>query len=133
MIDLVCGVVATFVVAALGACVLRAVRAVPVDPRDRILWMAAIGFGAWGLLGLGLAAAHLLHAVVVIVIACGAVAAGGRPVWEALRGALDARRGRRLRIALAPAITLTALIVVALAPVVTGDQTKYQLAYPKLY
>jgi hypothetical protein len=132
MIDLVCGVVAVWAAASLGACILRGVRAVPHDARDRLLWMAATGFGAWGMIGLGLAAAHALRADIVLALACAGLAAGGKTSWDALRGTLRARR-RRLGLALASAVTLAALVVVALAPVVTGDQTKYQLAYPKLY
>jgi hypothetical protein len=132
MIDLLAAAVAVVAAAALGACMLRAVRAVPADDRDRLLWMTAMGLGMWGLVGLGLAAAQALQLWAVLGLAVLALAVGGRDAYRALLGVLG-RRPRRWTLLAAPAATVAALAVVLLAPVVTGDQTKYQLAYPKLY
>ncbi|HWP64737.1 MAG TPA: hypothetical protein VNO26_02345 [Candidatus Limnocylindria bacterium] len=131
MTDLVLAVVAACATAGLGARLLRLVRAVPGGAPDRLIWMLAAGFGAWGLVGLVLAAAQALRPAAVLAVAAAALLAGGADVWRALR-ALELRRPRLLLV-IPPALTLGALAVAVLAPPITGDQTKYQLAYPKLY
>jgi hypothetical protein len=131
MIDLLCGALALLAAAGLGAGVLYGARARPADARDGILWMLAVGLGAWGLLGLGLAAAHLLRPGVVLALALFGLVIGGRDVWRTVAGLLQARR--RFSVLMAPAVMLLVVGVAVMAPVVTGDQTKYQLAYPKLY
>lgn len=131
MIDLLYGAVAALVAAATGACVLRALGALPADARDRILWMTAAGLGVWGLVGLGIAALGILTGWTVAVFAASALAGGGVSAVRAAQAAL--RWPRRSLLVLAPALVLLVLAAGVLTPVVTGDQTKYQLAYPKLY
>lgn len=119
-----------------GAWLLRALRAEPVRPADAGLAALAVGNGLLGIAGLALAAAHALAPAVawavVLALAAPGLPALGRLVaagWRARR-----RPTRTEALALAVLVPyLAAVLVMVLAPSVTGDQTKYQLAYPKLY
>lgn len=134
MIDLVYVVLALAVAGASGAVLLRATAAEPDDDRDRLLCMVAVGLGAWGLIGLALAAAQVLRASVILAIGVAALLSGGRDLAGVLGAVLRrARRWPRPVLAVTTGTTLIVMLITVLAPAVTGDQTKYQLAYPKLY
>jgi hypothetical protein len=132
MMDVAYCAVALVAAAAMGAWVLRVLRATPVDARDALLWMLAVGLGVFGAIGLGLAAAQLLRVSAVAALVALALAGGGREAWRTVV-AVIARLRWPSSLAVAPAIALGGMMVAIMAPVVTGDQTKYQLAYPKLY
>lgn len=119
-----------------GAWVLRASRADAAEPVDSLLAALAVGNGVLGLCGLGLAAAQALHAVVawpvVAALAAPGVGGFGRLVRATWVGRRPTRATERVAMAVL-AVHLAAMLVMVLAPSVTGDQTKYQLAYPRLY
>src|SRR5947199_4114686 len=83
--------------------------------------------------GLGLAAAGRLRAAPIALLGAAALVAGGGELARAGR-ALDARALRRVwTLVLVCALVLIAEVPAMLAPPVGGDQTKYQLVYPRLY
>jgi len=124
---------AVLVAGATGAVVLRALAAMPDDDVDRAVMMPAVGLGVWGAIGLVLAAGHVLRLDVVLVVATAALLAGVWSFTTALGGALRRQRGGPSWVWVAIGVVFAAMLVVAMAPPVTGDQTKYQLAYPKMY
>ncbi len=116
-----------------GLVFLRALRALPEAPGERLVPGLAAGLGLTGLLGLALAGAGVLRPVPVAVAGVVAVLAGGADLARAV-GAVDRAALRRAWPFLAvAAIVLATEVVTMLAPPVGGDQTKYQLAYPRLF
>lgn len=121
---------------ALGAWVLRAVRALPAHPGDGLLAAIALGNGLLGVCGLVLAGMQALDPVVAWAVVLGLAAPGIGPLWRLAEGLWRRRRtpARLERVGwVVGGAHAAALVVMVLAPSVTGDQTKYQLAYPKLY
>lgn len=118
---------------ALGLAVLAALDAVPSRPWSRLVSGLAIGMGLCGMLGLGLAAAGQLRPLPLAGVAVVALALGGRRLVSTV-GALEWRMSRSelAWVGIAALVLVTVLITYA-APPVGGDQTKYQLAYPRLY
>ncbi len=133
MTDLVLLVLALAATTAAGLLTLRALRALPVAPGERLLAGLAVGLGLAGMAGLGLAAAGQLRATPIALLGAAALLAGGRALARAGR-ALDARAlGRVWPLVLVCALVLATEVPTMLAPPVGGDQTKYQLVYPRLY
>jgi hypothetical protein len=133
VIDLLVWAAALLVAGATGAVVLRVLRAMPADDVERALVMLAVGLGVWGTFGLVFAARHTLRQDHVLVLGMALLIAGVWSFGTALRGAW--RRvwaGPSWACALTAAL-FAAMVLAAMAPPVSGDQTKYQLAYPKLY
>jgi len=119
--------------AAAGLLVLRVLDALPEVESERPLAGLAVGLGVAGMAGLGLAAAGELRAGPVALLGSAVLAAGGRGLVRACR-ALDPGALRRAwPLLLVCALVLAAEVPTMLAPPVGGDQTKYQLAYPRLY
>src|SRR5437867_739401 len=133
MTDLVLLVLALAATTAAGLLALRMLRALPVAPGERLLAGLAVGLGLAGMAGLGLAAAGQLRATPIALLGAAALLAGGRALARAGR-ALDARAlGRVWPLVLVCALVLATEVPTMLAPPVGGDQTKYQLVYPRLY
>src|SRR2546426_301856 len=133
MIDLVLLVPALAAAAAAGLLALRALGALPAAPSERLLAGLAVGLGLGGMTALGLAAAGQLRATPIALLGGAALLAGGRALARAGH-ALDARAlGRVWPLVLVCALVLATEVPTMLAPPVGGDQTKYQLVYPRLY
>src|SRR5439155_1116153 len=133
MIDLVRLVLALAAATAAGLLALRALRALPAAPSERLLAGLAVGLGLGSMTALGLAAAGHLRATPLAVVGAAVLVAGGRELARAGR-ALEARALRRVwPLVLVCALVLIAEVPAMLAPPVGGDQTKYQLVYPRLY
>lgn len=119
--------------AAGGLAVLRGAGALPRRRDEHLLLATAIGLGLAAHATLGLAALQYLRPLPFAGLAVLALAAGGRYLPAALR---DVRPPRgRFAWAL---VTICALLLAAaapswFAPPVGGDQTKYHLAYPRLW
>lgn len=118
---------------AAGCALLETCRAWPRFAGDRLLAAAAAGCGMLGVLGLILAEFGALRAGPIAAAGLLALAAGGRHLVALVR-TLRLPRRRETWIAIGIGV---ALLVVELpatfAPPVGGDQTKYHLAYPRLY
>jgi len=133
MIDLVRLVLALAAATAAGLLALRALRALPAAPSERLLAGLAVGLGLGSMTALGLAATGHLRATPIAVVGAAVLVAGGRELARAGR-ALEARAlGRVWPLVLVCALVLIAEVPAMLAPPVGGDQTKYQLVYPRLY
>ena len=133
MTDAVLLVLGLAACAAAGLRLLRALGAAPAAESERLVAGLAAGFGLAGMAGLGLAMLGALRPVPIALLGLAALAVGARDLGRALR-ALDVRGARQAW----PLIAVCALVVAAelapmLAPPVGGDQTKYQLVYPRLY
>jgi hypothetical protein len=121
------------VCAAAGFACLRVLRALPRAANDALLAATAVGLGIAGVAALALAAAGALRPLPLAELAALAVVAGGRDVVRAMAG-VDGGALRRVWPAiLVCAVVLAAELPAMLAPPVGGDQTKYQLVYPRLY
>ena len=133
MIDLVLLAVVLAASGAAGLLALRTAGALPEDPAEHLLAGIAVGLGIASALALGLAAAHALQPLPFGIMAAVAVVLGGR----AFVGALGAVRWPRGWMAWGLvgvcAVVLLAEAPTWFAPPVGGDQTKYQLAYPRLF
>jgi len=119
----------------------RLLRAVPfASPLEEALFALALALGLFAYATLALGEAHLLHAPAL----CAVLAAGAVHGWREATAAL-ARAARAVRagvrsvspatgagLVLAGALIGAELIPI-LAPPVGGDQTKYQLVYPRLW
>src|SRR5262245_52325416 len=133
IVDAVLLVIVLAAAAAAGLVVLRALDASPAGPGDRLLAATATGLGLLGILGLAYAAAGILRPW-PLALAGGVALALGRRQLVTTVSAL--RYDGVLRIApylLVCAIVLAGEVVAMIAPPVGGDQTKYQLVYPRLY
>ena len=139
MADLV--VLALLILTGLGAG-RRLVRAVPFAwPLEEALFALALAFGllAYATLALGEVGLLSWPAIAAVIVAGGwygrremlagiAVAARGLARWWAGAPAMSERAGCVLA-----AVVIGAQMIMVLAPAVGGDQTKYQLVYPRLY
>src|SRR5262249_45005129 len=118
---------------AAGVLALRVPGALPRAPEEHALVGLAVGLGLASMLGLGLAATGALRVWPLAIAGAIALVAG----WAELLGALAAVRRHRGRAAwVLVAVSVALLLLEAptwFAPPVGGDQTKYQLAYPRLY
>jgi hypothetical protein len=139
MLDLL--VLAALLVAGLG-CGRRLLRAVPFGwPLEEALAALALTLGLLAYVTLALGELGLLYAWAIVAVVAAAAWYGRREVLAA--GALAVRGMRRWRdagpsrseVALLALGTLlvAATTVLDLAPPIGGDQTKYQLVYPRLY
>ena len=133
MIDVLVLGVLTAAAAAAGLALLRALRALPADAADHLLAGAAAGLGLAGASGLLLAALGVLRPWAIVGLGLAALAMGGPALAPAVRAAWPrVDRAPRAVLALC-ALVLAAAAVTMFAPPVGGDQTKYQLVYPRLY
>jgi hypothetical protein len=119
--------------AAAGLVVLRLLDALPATAGDRLLAGVATGLGGLGMLGLGLAAAGLLRPWALAAVGLVAVAVGGRDLGATLSTIRFAGLRRAAPYLVVCAVVLAGELVAMIAPPVGGDQTKYQLTYPRLY
>jgi hypothetical protein len=120
----------------------RSLRAVPFPwPLEEALYALALALGLFGYLALGLGQAGLLHRPALVAALAAAAWYGRRETWAAVAtAARGLRRWRAARparseigaLALGGALVAAELVLV-LAPPVGGDQTKYQLVYPRLW
>jgi hypothetical protein len=131
MIDAVLLVPVLLAATAGGLALLRALGALPRRPDEHLLAGMAAGLGLAGMVGLGLAAVGQLRPMPLAAVGLVALGAGGRDLLLALAAARP-RRWPWLGLAVC-GLVLAAEIVTMLAPPVGGDQTKYQLVYPRLY
>jgi hypothetical protein len=116
-----------------GLAALRALGALPEATGERLLPGLAVGLGLTGLVGVGLAALGALRPLPIAAAGAVALAVGGRELVRAV-GAVDFAAVRRAWPYLAiGAVVLATEAITMLAPPVGGDQTKYQLAYPRLF
>src|SRR5947199_10263607 len=83
--------------------------------------------------GLGLAAAGQLRAMPIALLGATALLAGRRALVRAVRTLDAGALGRVWPLVLVCALVLATEVPTMLAPPVGGDQTKYQLVYPRLY
>ncbi len=138
MIDLV--IVAVVVLIALGVG-RRLLRAVPfASSLEEALYAVALALGLFAYVTLALGEAGLLYRPVLIAVLVLGAGYGWR---EMVAAAAKLARGMRRwsgrspvaeRAAVALGVLLIATeVVLVLAPPVGGDQTKYQLVYPRLY
>jgi 4-amino-4-deoxy-L-arabinose transferase-like glycosyltransferase len=119
--------------AAGGVAILRVLRALPDEPGERLLHGLTTGLGAAACAAFVLASAGHLRPWPLAMVAAVALASGGRGLVGAL-ASLEWRSVARVWPALAVGLVVLAVELPAmLAPPVGGDQTKYQLVYPRLY
>src|SRR5438094_9881592 len=133
MIDL--GLLALVLVAAAagGLVCLRALAALPAEEAEWLVPGVAVGLGMVATVGLGLAELDVLRPVPIALVGLAAVVLGRKDLARALR-AVDRTRVRAAWpfLAVCGALLLAESLAMV-APPVGGDQTKYQLAYPRLY
>ncbi|MFN8545927.1 MAG: glycosyltransferase family 39 protein [Candidatus Binatia bacterium] len=133
MIDAVVLILALASMAAGGLAVLEVIDALPHDERERLLVGTAAGFALAGIMGLVLAAAGALRPLPIAAAGVLALVAGAGALRRSLRAARrPAGLGAWAVVGLC-AILLAAEVATMVAPPVGGDQTKYQLVYPRLY
>ena len=133
MIDLVLLAVVLAASGAAGLLALRTAGALPRRPDEHLLAGVATGLGIASGLTLGLSAAHLLRPLPFAVAAALALAAGGADLGRALRAVRLPRGWFAWALVGVCAVVLVAEAPTWFAPPVGGDQTKYQLAYPRLF
>jgi len=133
MIDL--GLLALVLVAAAagGLVCLRVLAALPAEEAEWLVPGVAVGLGMVATVGLGLAELDVLRPVPIALVGLAAVVLGRKDLARALR-AVDRTRVRAAWpfLAVCGALLLAESLAMV-APPVGGDQTKYQLAYPRLY
>jgi hypothetical protein len=119
--------------AASGLLVQRLVRAQSRDAADHLLEGLTVGLALLAGVGLGLAATGHLRATPVAVALAVMLAAGARDLVGSVR-AVRPPHGALAWAVVAVGIAIgIAEVPTMLAPAVGGDQTKYQLAYPRLW
>jgi hypothetical protein len=133
MIDLLLLAAVLAASAATGLLVLRAVHALPADAADHLRTGTLVGLGVLGAATLALAACGSLRPGALAVLAAVAVVAGARDVRRAVAAVDRAGIRRAAPLVALAAVVLLIEVVPAFAPPVGGDQTKYQLVYPRLY
>jgi len=133
VIDLVLLAVVLAASGAAGLVALRTAGALPEDPAEHLLAGIAVGLGIASALALGLAAAHALRALPFGIAAAVALVLGGRTFVGALGAVRWPRDWTAWGLVGVCAIVLLAEAPTWFAPPVGGDQTKYHLAYPRLF
>ena len=119
--------------AAAGLAFLHLADALPHEPREHLLDGLVVGLGLAGMAALALAAAGVLRPLPLVVLGAAGLLAGWRPLRDALSALrLPRRRATWLLLAVC-GLLLLAEAPTWFAPPVGGDQTKYHLAYPRLY
>jgi hypothetical protein len=119
--------------AAAGLLLLQLVGALPRARHEHLLAGLATGLGLTSMLALALAAMGALRPLPIAAAGAAALAVGGPSLVRALR-ALRAPRGAAAWLL----VGISVLLLLAeaptwFAPPIGGDQTKYHLAYPRLY
>lgn len=133
MIDLLVLVVLLGAATSAGAAVLRAVGAEPAAPGERLLPSVAVGLAVTSFVTLVVAALGWLGPVPLVLAGVVASSVGGRDALAALRAVEWGRLRAAWPLLLVCGLVLAAEGIAMLAPPTAGDQTKYQLAYAKLY
>ncbi len=119
----------------------RCLRAVPfADGLEEGVYALGLGLGLLAYATLALGVAGLLRRPVVIALLLAAAWYGRREMVAGLaragragrRFAFDGPIGERIAVVGAAALLLLECLL-AMAPVVGGDQTKYQLVYPRIF
>lgn len=111
----------------------RLLRAQSRDAADHLLEGLTVGLALLAAVGLVLAATEQLRGMPVAVAAAVMLVAGARDLARAVR-AVRPPRGAVAWAAVAVGVAIgLAELPMMLAPAVGGDQTKYQLAYPRLW
>lgn len=119
--------------AALGLTLLRWLDALPTAPRDHLLAGVMVGLGLTSMASLGLAAAGMLRPLPFLGLAAVAAVIGGRDLLRALRAVHRSHDAVTWALIALCGLVLLSEVPASLAPPVGGDQTKYQLAYARLY
>ena len=125
--------VVTLAITAGGMRCTRLLACSPRDPRDDLLVGMAVGNGLLGLTAFGLAYVGWLNWLPITAVLALGAATGARPLWEAVRTGPWRPGAGGLALLAVMGLLLLAETAALLSPAITGDQTKYQLAYPKLY
>jgi hypothetical protein len=133
MIDLLLLAALLAVSAAVGLRLLDALGAAPEEPADRLRAGTLVGLGVLGAATLALAAAGILRPLPLLLLGSAALVVGRRDLGRAVAAVDRAGIRRATPFVLIAAAVLAAELVPAFAPPVGGDQTKYQLVYPRLY
>jgi hypothetical protein len=118
---------------AAGLVTLRALGAAAGTPGERLVEGLAVGLGIAGMVGLALAARAMLRPVPIVLVGVLMLVVGGGDLARAVRALEPGVARRAWPYLLVCAVVLAVEIAPMLAPPVGGDQTKYQLAYPRLY
>jgi hypothetical protein len=133
VIDAVLLVVVLAASGAIGLVALRAARALPRRREERLLAGMATGLGIASMLALGLAVAQALRPLPFAIAGGVALILGGRALVTALRAVRPPRGLLARALVLVCVALLLAQAPTWFAPPVGGDQTKYHLAYPRLW
>ena len=133
MIDVVLLGVVLAASGAAGLVALRMAGALPRRPEEHLLAGLATGLGIASMVALGLAALHALRPRPFAMVAALALALGGREVVRAVRAVRPPRGAFAWLLVLVCGALLVAEAPTWFAPPVGGDQTKYHLAYPRLW
>ncbi len=133
MIDLLLLVAILAASAAAGLLLLRLLGALPRAPHEHLLAGLATGLGLASMFGLAIAAAHVLRPAPLVVAGVVTLVAGGPGLLRALRAARPPRGLAACALVAVCALLLLAEAPTWFAPPIGGDQTKYHLAYPRLY
>jgi hypothetical protein len=118
---------------AAGLVALRMADALPRRPEDHLLAGLATGLGLASILSLGLAAAQILRPLPFAIAGVLVLVAGGRDLVRATTAVRLPRRAFAWILLAICGLLLLAEAPTWFAPPVGGDQTKYHLAYPRLY
>jgi 4-amino-4-deoxy-L-arabinose transferase-like glycosyltransferase len=119
--------------AAAGLLLLRLAGALPRPPHEHLLAGVVTGLGLTSMLSLGSAAAGILSPWPFATAAVAALVAGGPALVAAGRAVRWPRTGAAWALVAVCAVVFLAEAPTWFAPPVGGDQTKYHLAYPRLY
>jgi hypothetical protein len=130
-VAVLCALLVTW--AAAGGRVLAVFKAEPPAAGERLLVSMAIGMVLCGLVGEGLAAVGALRAWPLALAGAVSLGIGFGPLRSTV-SRLRPRLDPRTLLILAPALAALFVVLVSYAtPPIGGDQTKYQLAYPRFY
>jgi hypothetical protein len=119
--------------AAAGLLLLRLLGALPRAPHEHLLAGVATGLGLTSMLGLALAATGTLRPVPIAAAGATALVLGGPSLVRALRAVRFPRGAAAWLLVGVGALLLLAEAPTWFAPPIGGDQTKYHLAYPRLF
>jgi hypothetical protein len=133
MIDTVLLLALLAAAGAAGLVTLRALGAAAGTPGERLVEGLAVGLGIAGMVGLVLAATGMLRPTPIALVGVLMLAVGGGDLARAVRALEPGAARRAWPYLVVCAVVLAVEIAPMLAPPIGGDQTKYQLAYPRLY